>query len=159
MGNPSLGSKVQTTMSLPKGRHRPSLSLGSSLESKLAPHEKLSRSVEKQLASSTTVSPRKTEEKSIAAFLGDKKVKRRTRSSLGGSEEFIKGFELNGVAMAAEERKPLSSIPFRGKCLYCLFSEDIFGTPQSLTLGMARVVSTRIQVCKSCLLGDCCLFT
>ncbi|XP_073389940.1 uncharacterized protein [Physcomitrium patens] len=111
MGNPSSGSKVQTTMSLPKGRHRQSLSVGgASLQ--LEKYDRLSSS---ERISSTVLSPRTTEEKAIAAFLGDKKTKRRTRSSLGGSEEFIKGFsELNGVALAAEERKPLGTIPFRG---------------------------------------------
>lgn len=113
MGNPSSGSKVQTTMSLPKGRHRPSLSAGASLQvEKLAQIEKLSSN---EKLSSGTSSPRTTEEQYIAAFLGEKKMKRRTQSSLRGSEDFSKGLELNGVALGAEERKPLSSMSCRGK--------------------------------------------
>jgi len=100
-------------MSLSKGRHRPSLSAGASLQV-----EKLEKLSGNEKLSSGTLSPRTTEEQYIAAFLGDKKLKRRTQSSLRGSEDFTKGLELNGVVLGAEERKPLSSISFRGNWLF-----------------------------------------
>lgn len=109
MGNPSSGTKVQTTMSLSRGRHRPSLSAGASLQveniGKLSSNEKLSSGI---------FSPKTTEEQYIAAFLGDKKMKRRTQSSLRESDGFTKELELNGVVLGVEERKPLSSMSFRG---------------------------------------------
>lgn len=110
MGSPSSGSKVQTTMSLSKGKHQQSFSAGASLQlEKLGQLENPSSCTEK-LASGAALSPRATEEESITAFLGDKEVKRRTRSS--------QGLELNCVALRAEDKKSLSFVvPLRGKYL------------------------------------------
>lgn len=115
MGNPTSGLTVQTTMSVSKGRHRQSRSVASLQLEKLSQQESRCNSNEK--ISTGTFSPRATEENSIASFLGDKKIKRRTRSSLGGSEEFVKGLELHGVALLTEEKKPMSFNPFKGDFL------------------------------------------
>lgn len=113
MGNPTSGSKVQMTMSLPKNRHRQSRSVASLSLEKLAQQER-NNSVEK--AAGGTFSPSGgTGEKSVAAFLAEKKPKRRTRSSLGGTEEIVKHLEHNGGALQAEERKLLNFVSFRGK--------------------------------------------
>lgn len=118
MGNPSSGAKVQMTTSLSTGRHRQSLAAASIQLEKLSQQERFGSN---DKPSSGTLSPRLTEDKSIAAFLGDKKTKRRTRSSLGGSEEFIKGLELNTATLSTEERKPVL-IPYRGKSSLFIFS-------------------------------------
>jgi hypothetical protein len=106
MGNPTSGSNVQTTMTLSKGKHQPSLSVGASL-----PLEKLGQvenpSSTENLSSAAALRPRAAEEQSITAFLGEKRMKRRTRSS--------QGLELHAVALEAPERRPLSSVSFGGK--------------------------------------------
>ena len=89
MGNPALGSKVETTMSLSKGKHLQSVCVGTSPQSEMLGKLEYSSSSEK-LTSGAALSPRIIEEQAISAFLGDKKMKRRTRSS--------QGLELNGVA-------------------------------------------------------------
>lgn len=118
MGNPTSGLTVQTTMPVSKGRHRQSRSVASLQLEKLSQQESRCNSNEK--ISTGTFSPRATEENSIASFLGDKRIKRRTRSSLGGSEEFVKGLELHGVALLTEEKKPMSFNPFKGDFLLSL---------------------------------------
>lgn len=122
MGNPTSGLTVQTTMSVSKGRHRQSRSVASLQLEKLSQQESRCNSHEKM--STGTFSPRATEENSIASFLGDKKMKRRTRSSLGGSDEFVKGLELHGLALLTEEKKPMSFNPFKGFSNFLCFLID-----------------------------------
>ena len=112
MGNPTSGSKVQMTMSLSKNRHRQSRSVASLSLEKLAQQER-NNSVEK--GGGGTFSPGGTGEKSVAAFLAEKKPKRRTRSSLGGTEEIVKHLEPKSGALQSEERKLLNFVSFRGK--------------------------------------------
>lgn len=109
MGNPSSGCTVQVPMSLSKRRHRQSLSLQLEQLGNI-------NSWEKKKSASAVSSPKVNEEKSIASFLGSKQVTRRKPSSLCGTEEYLKGIELNGGA--SSDRKPTSFNPFRG--WYCL---------------------------------------
>lgn len=103
MGNPSPGPAVQSTMSLPKGTHRRTHSVGDKSNSigKLFPG---------------TPSPITFDEKSNPAFLGGKKM--RTRSSCGSSEVFTEDLELYGASLltAVAVKTPLSSTSIGGIC-------------------------------------------
>lgn len=101
MGNPSPGPAVQSTMSLSKGTHRRTHSVGDKSNSigKLFPG---------------TPSPITFDEKSNPAFLGGKKM--RTRSSCGSSEVFTEDLELYGASLltAVAVKTPLSSTSIGG---------------------------------------------
>ena len=112
MGNPAFGCTVtQVPMTLSKRRHRQSLSL----QLEQVGHLESIKSCEKKKSASLASSPRVTEEKTIASFLGAKQVTRRKPSSLSGTEDYLKSVELSGGVSSAEDRKPTSFNPFRGQ--------------------------------------------
>ncbi|CAK9226635.1 unnamed protein product [Sphagnum troendelagicum] len=109
MGNPSPGSKLKkTTTPPPKTIHRraplvTSLSLDHSIGKDVASPEK-SNGAGRSVAS-TPSSAGGSGEKGISPAAKDSKLRRRIRSSLGGSEDFVLGDDFNNAGTPAEEKR------------------------------------------------------
>ncbi|CAM6026229.1 unnamed protein product [Sphagnum balticum] len=113
MGNPSPGSKLKkTTTPPPKMIHRrapsvTSLSLDHSIGKDVASPEK-SNGAGRSVAS-TPSSAGGSGEKGISPAAKDSKLRRRIRSSLGGSEDFVLGDDFNNAGTPPAEEKRITS--------------------------------------------------
>jgi len=113
MGNPSPGSKLKkTTTPPPKTIHRrapsvTSLSLDHSIGKDVASPEK-SNGAGRSVAS-TPSSAGGSGEKGISPAVKDSKLRRRIRSSLGGSEDFVLGDDFNNAGTPPAEEKRITS--------------------------------------------------
>ncbi len=113
MGNPSPGSKLKkTTTPPPKTIHRraPSVtspSLDHSIGKDVASPEK-SNGAGRSVASTPSLAGG-SGEKGISPAAKDSKLRRRIRSSLGGSEDFVLGDDFNNAGIPPAEEKRITS--------------------------------------------------